>query len=93
MMNSFEQYTDIGIKSGVVLCNALAYILLEASPGNVSSFDAIEKGGVIALLLLVTFTLWKMVQSKDQAIKETNQKIVEIKDQQIQDLKDQLNRK
>ena len=50
-------------------------------------------GGIIALLLLVTFTLWKMVQSKDQTIKEANEKIIKIKDQQIQELKDQLNKK
>lgn len=89
MMNNLDNITDLtdfGIKGGVLICNALAYVLLDASNG----LDLIDKGGVIALLLLVTFALWKMVQSKDKTIKKVFEDRLKDKDTQIQFLKDKL---
>ena len=92
MMNSIENathFTDLAIKGGILICNFLAYLLLDVS----SSLDLIDKGGVIALLLLITYVLFKMVQTKDKTIKSNYEKMLDDKDDQIQKLQDELNRK
>lgn len=80
---------DFSIKLGILLCNFLSFILLDAS----SNLSAIERGGVIALLLIATVILWKLVKSKDRIIKESFEARIEDKDKEIQNLKDLLNRK
>lgn len=84
-----EKTIDLGIKLIVIIANGLAYILLDASTG----LDLIDKGGVIAVLLLVTYTLWKMVQAKDKAIKKSYDERLKDKDDRIKELKKELDKK
>lgn len=84
-----EGMTELGIKLAVLSCNLLCYLFLNIN----SDLTVVERGGVIALLLIVTYALWKMVQSKDKSITKVWEDRMKDKDQQIQDLKDIINRK